>query len=143
MKTLRLTLLVIILMGIFAFSGCTRPTKIPIVGGANYSECKFQQCKLDMSFAPDSILTVEQAPSCKAIFYAGEIFVLGDGFSSLWIGEIEDQNIEFSRKPIPDSPVKNVKFDWENGHLVITWTGASGMPGKISLNSEGKIKWQK
>lgn len=136
---------VIIVPAVFLllFGGCYKVVNVPVAGGASYSECKFGECNVPINFEPDSILVAENASDCKSIFYAGEIFVLGDNFSHLWVGEIDDTQIEFKKYDIKNSPVSDVFFDWRGGNLVIGWTSSTGEKVSITVNSEGKIRWKR
>ncbi len=139
LKILRLT--GILLIAVAVLGGCAGKVKVPAAGDANFSTCGFENCRVGINFPADSILSVEGASECKAIFFAGKIFVMGNGFSHLWVGEIEDENIEFKPINISEAPASDVEFDWERGNLTIQWETNLGGTEKVEIDKEGKIRW--
>ena len=120
-------------------AGCAGTIKVPISGAASFKECKEGNCAVEFSFPADSILMLENATGAKAIMFAGKIFVIGDNFSNLWIGDDEDSQILFKRMPLNGAPINNSAFDWEQGILAISWTGVTGDVFKLLVNQKGKI----
>jgi len=123
-------------------AGCAKRVEIPVYGDANFSECQKGDCSTKLGFAPDSILSIENAKECKVIFYEGKFFLIGDGFSNIWLGENEDNKIEFTPKKIENSPVSNISMDWDRGFLVISGKYADGKDFRIVVDKKGKLNWE-
>jgi len=120
-------------------AGCAGTIKVPIASAASFKDCKDGDCAVEFSFPVDSILILENASAAKAIMFAGKIFVIGDNFSNLWIGDDEDSQIYFKRMQLDGAPINGSAFDWEQGILSISWNGVNGDAFKLFVNQKGKI----
>ncbi len=140
-KIILITFAFFLIVGLFI--GCARNIAIPFNGGANFSECPQGNCTSDISFSADSILALEGGNSAKTILFAGKIFLIGDGFSNIWVGDIEDNTIEFQPEDVDNAPMSKVSFDWESEMLVITYIGSDGNEHKLTATDKGKILEEK
>ena len=134
---------IIVFIGIVIFAGCGRVISIPVNCGTNFSKCPQGKCMFDVSFSADSILAVESGNSAKTIFFAGRIFLIGENFSHIWIGEVEDNAIEFHPREVKSGNMLNPTFDWSRENLVIKWHTKDGNEHRIVINGEGKIVEEK
>lgn len=128
----------VILLVCLSIVGCARMVKVPVGGGAAFNDCSNANCKIELLFPADSILAIEGATQAKSIYYAGQIFVIGDGFSRLWKGKIMKDYLAFESVYLESPPVTNSVFDWQRGLLKISWIGSDGIPYWIYFNQEGK-----
>jgi len=123
----------------FLLAGCANIVKTPLHGNAAFSQCSDGKCLLDISFPVDSVLAIEGAEKAKTIYFAGKVYLIGNGFSNLWIGEIEDESIEFTRKELIDAPAMVTTFDWEKGKLTVNWRSNEDIRHKLFIDNRGKI----
>jgi len=130
--------IVFIIVGVI-LCGCAHSIKTPLHGGATYDVCKMGECKLNVAFEPDSILDYEGVTEAKAIFYAGKIFLIGEGFSNIWIGEIEEEEAKFSLYEIDNTKMTAPYFDWDGQILFIGWTHIDGYKAGLFVDEKGKI----
>ncbi len=121
------------------FLGCSPVLRVPVRGGDTFSRCDARDCTIEINCAADSILKIEGARKAKAIFFANRIIVFGDGFKNIWIGEIEDNFVEFKREQISDSPVKRGSFDWQKQALVVIWTDKFDRKHRVLITPKGKV----
>ncbi len=140
-KMILITFAVFLIVGLFI--GCARNIVVPFDGGTNFSECPQGNCIADISFSVDSILAVEGGNSAKIIIFAGEIFLIGENFSNIWVGDIEDNTIEFYPEDVDYAPMSKASFDWEKEMLVITYIGSDGSEHKFTVTDKGKILEEK
>lgn len=133
-------LLITTLLFVFII-GCGRVIKAPLSGDVTFQKCRRGECALEITFVADSIIALENGDRAKTIFFAGKVFLLGDGFQNLWIGEIEEDGyISFEPYGLVGAPVKKPRFDWERRFLSIEWMGtADGARHKILITNKGKI----
>ena len=137
MKKLLLVLLCLML------AGCAKVISVPVSGGTAFNECEKGSCPIQVSFPADSVFAFEGSKQAKSIYYSGKFFLLGDGFKYLWVGEMDDNEIDFKAVEIASTPAKNVSFDWERSMLKIAWKGTDGADYKLFVNQKGKLVEEK
>ena len=135
-------ILLVLLVAMF-LSGCTKAFKTPLRGGASFSECNISDCVLDISFPVDSIIAIEGGTDARAIYFGGKIFLLGNGFSNLWIGELNESEVSFKKVALIGIPTKKMSFDWEHGLLLLSWVGPDDIQYRWYVNSKGDFVEEK
>jgi hypothetical protein len=120
------------------FCGCATVIKAPLESTAAFSPCKDKKCEMNFTFSPDSIQKFEEAANAKSIYFGGKVFLFGDGFDNLWVGEIEENQIEFTKEPLVSIPASNTLFDWEKGMLKISWVVFDGNTYIYYIDNRGK-----
>ncbi len=118
--------------------GCERAITVGLAGGASFTRCR-GRCELAATVDVDTLLSLEGAREADAIIYAGRVFVCGDGFANIWVGEIRGKEVEFVPHALPGAPAVDFRFDWRAGKLVAQWKGALGKPHEFVFDEDGRI----